>query len=54
MKNEYVKRMLEYNKVFVEHELYQKYATTKYPDRKIAVLACMDTRIFDQLHIAVF
>ena len=51
--NEYVKRMLEYNKVFVEHELYKKYATTKYPDRKIAILSCMDTRMTELLPAAL-
>lgn len=51
--NEYVKRMLEYNKVFVEHELYKKYTTTKYPDRKIAILACMDTRMTELLPAAL-
>ncbi len=41
--NDGLKKMLEYNRVFVEHEMYKKYETTKYPDKKIAILACMDT-----------
>ena len=51
--NEFVKKMLDYNRVFVEHELYEKYATTKYPDRKIAILACMDTRMTELLPAAL-
>ena len=43
--NDFVKKMLDYNRAFVEHGLYEKYTTTKYPDRKIAILACMDTRM---------
>ena len=38
--NDFVKKMLDYNRAFVEHGLYEKYTTTKYPDRKIAILAC--------------
>lgn len=51
--NEQIKKMLEYNHVFVEHELYRKYTTTKYPDRKIAILACMDTRMTELLPAAL-
>lgn len=29
--------MLEYNKQFVEEKMYEQYATSKYPDRKIAM-----------------
>ena len=50
---EQIGKMLEYNKVFVEHELYKKYTTTKYPDRKIAILACMDTRMTELLPAAL-
>lgn len=51
--NDFVKKMLEYNRVFVEHGLYEKYVTTKYPDRKIAILACMDTRMTELLPAAL-
>lgn len=51
--NEFVSKMLGYNRAFVEHELYEKYATTKYPDRKIAILACMDTRMTELLPAAL-
>ena len=45
--------MLEYNRAFVEHALYEKYLTTKYPDRKIAILSCMDTRMTELLPAAL-
>lgn len=51
--NDSVKKMLEYNRVFVDHEMYQRYATTKYPDRKIAILSCMDTRMTELLPAAL-
>lgn len=50
---ESIKKMLAYNKVFVEHEMYQRYTTTKYPDRKIAILSCMDTRMTELLPAAL-
>lgn len=51
--NEQLEKMLEYNRVFVDHGLYKKYQTTKYPDRKIAILACMDTRMTELLPAAL-
>ena len=51
--NNGLKKMLEYNRIFVEHEMYKKYETTKYPDRKIAILACMDTRMTELLPAAL-
>lgn len=51
--NDGLKKMLEYNRVFVEHEMYKKYETTKYPDKKIAILACMDTRMTELLPAAL-
>ena len=51
--NERVEKMLEYNRVFVDHEMYRRYATTKYPDRRIAILSCMDTRMTELLPAAL-
>lgn len=51
--NERVKKMLQYNQVFVDNELYLKYTTSKYPDRKIAILSCMDTRMTELLPAAL-
>lgn len=40
-----VEDMLAYNKHFVESKGYESYITNKYPDKKIAILSCMDTRL---------
>ena len=39
-----INEILEYNKKFVENKEYEKFITSKYPDKKIAILTCMDTR----------
>jgi carbonic anhydrase len=41
--------ILEYNKTFVENKEYEKYQTTKYPDKKLVILTCMDTRLVELL-----
>ena len=48
-----IEQMLEYNKKFVENKEYEKYATTKYPDKKIAIVTCMDTRLVELLPAAL-
>lgn len=42
-----IEDILAYNKRFVAEKGYEKYITNKYPDKKIAILSCMDTR-FDR------
>ena len=44
--------ILEYNRKFVESGEYEKYKTSKYPDKKIAILTCMDTRLVTLLPAA--
>lgn len=44
---------LAYNKQFVANKEYEKYITDKYPDRKIAILSCMDTRLTELLPAAL-
>lgn len=46
-------QMLEYNKRFVAEKMYEQYATSKYPDRKIAIVTCMDTRLVQLLPAAL-
>ena len=41
--------ILEYNKMFVENKEYEQYKATKYPDKKIVILSCMDTRLTELL-----
>ena len=45
--------MLAYNKRFVEGKMYEQYATSKFPDRKIAIVTCMDTRLVQLLPAAL-
>ena len=40
-----IDQIIDYNKTFVEQKGYEKYLTDKYPDKKLAVLSCMDTRL---------
>lgn len=48
-----IKEMIEYNKKFVQEKKYEKYITSKYPDKKIAILSCMDTRLTELLPAAL-
>lgn len=45
--------ILEYNKTFIDEKLYEAYATTKFPDKKLVILTCMDTRLVELLHKAM-
>ena len=40
-----INQLLEYNRQFVENRLYEPFVTSKYPDKKIAIVTCMDTRL---------
>lgn len=40
-----IQKILEYNKAFVKEEAYKPYITSKYPDKKLAILTCMDARL---------
>ena len=48
-----LKKILDYNKAFVDAQLYEQYRTSKYPDKKIAILSCMDTRLTELLPAAL-
>ncbi|WP_029421563.1 beta-class carbonic anhydrase [Alicyclobacillus macrosporangiidus] len=41
--------ILEFNQRFVENREYEPYQTSKFPDKKLVVLSCMDTRLTDLL-----
>lgn len=45
--------ILEYNKKFVEEKKYEQYAADKYPNKKLAILTCMDTRLIELLPAAL-
>ena len=44
-----IEQMLEHNRRFVESKAYEEYKTSKYPDKKIAIVTCMDTRLVNLL-----
>ncbi len=48
-----IDKILEYNKQFVAERGYERYVTDKYPDKKLAVLSCMDTRLTELLPAAL-
>lgn len=48
-----IDQILDYNKSFVAHKGYEKYLTDKYPDKQLAVLSCMDTRLTELLPAAL-
>lgn len=41
--------ILEYNKEFVSEKKYEEYTTTKFPNKKMVILTCMDTRLLELL-----
>ncbi len=45
--------MMKHNQKFVEEGNYKKFQTSKYPDKKIAILTCMDTRLVELLPAAL-
>lgn len=45
--------ILRYNKSFVENKNYMKYKTSKFPEKKLAIISCMDTRLTELLPAAL-
>lgn len=41
--------ILSFNKLFVENKQYEHYAASKFPDKKIIIFSCMDTRLTELL-----
>ena len=48
-----IDQIIAFNKTFVAQKGYEKYLTDKYPDKKLAVLSCMDTRLTELLPAAL-
>lgn len=44
-----LQQILEHNQRFVEGHEYEQYQTSKFPNKKLIVLSCMDTRLSDLL-----
>lgn len=45
--------ILKYNQEFVERKAYEKYVTDKYPNKRLAILSCMDARLTELLPAAL-
>jgi len=41
--------ILAFNQQFVEDKDYEQYQTSKFPDKKLVIISCMDTRLSDLL-----
>lgn len=48
-----IDEILKHNREFVEKKGYEKFETSKYPDKKIAIVTCMDTRLVELLPSAL-
>ena len=48
-----IDQIIEYNRRFVAEKGYERFLTDKYPDKKLAVLSCMDTRLTELLPAAL-
>ncbi len=48
-----IEQMLAHNREFLKSEGYRRFASSKYPDKKIAILTCMDTRLVELLPAAL-
>lgn len=44
-----LEQILNYNREFVEGKQYEQYKTDKFPDRKMVIVTCMDTRLTELL-----
>lgn len=48
-----IEEILSHNRKFVEDKGYERFITSKYPDKKIAIVTCMDTRLVELLPAAL-
>ena len=48
-----IDEIIKFNSEFVASKGYERFATSKYPDKKIAIVACMDTRLVELLPAAL-
>lgn len=48
-----IEDILNYNKTFVQQEKYKPFVTSKYPEKKLAIVTCMDTRLIALLPAAL-
>lgn len=48
-----IDEILKHNREFVASGAYTRFATSKYPDKRIAIVTCMDTRLVELLPAAL-
>ncbi len=48
-----INEIIEFNRKFVEERGYERFLTDKYPNKKIAIVTCMDTRLVELLPAAL-
>lgn len=48
-----MKDIIAYNRAFAAEGRGSEYATSKYPDKKLAIVTCMDTRLTEMLPVAL-
>ena len=48
-----IKDILAYNEAFVANKSYEVYETDKFPEKKLAIVSCMDTRLTELLPAAL-
>ncbi|MGM9759192.1 MAG: beta-class carbonic anhydrase [Parabacteroides sp.] len=48
-----IEEILKHNRQFVAEKGYEQFITSKYPDKKIAIVTCMDTRLVELLPAAL-
>lgn len=48
-----IHEILDFNASFVDHGGYEPYRTSRFPDKKLVILTCMDTRLVDLLQKAM-
>lgn len=48
-----IDEILQHNRQFVNEKQYERFLTSKYPDKKIAIVTCMDTRLVELLPAAL-
>ncbi|MGV2686015.1 carbonic anhydrase, partial [Clostridium perfringens] len=41
--------ILEHNRSFVENKEYESYLTGRFPEKKLVIITCMDTRLVELL-----
>lgn len=44
-----IEQILQYNQTFVKEKQYESFMTDKYPNKKLAIVTCMDTRLTELL-----